>query len=328
MKTYNTKANLKALSPVSDRLSFLYVEHCMVNQDSCSITFTDKRGQAKVPSSMLAVLLLGPGCSITHRAIELIADSGTMVIWVGEEGVRYYCHGKPLTHSSSLLIKQAEFAVNERKRLYIARKMYSMRFANEDISHCTMQQLRGREGARVRDTYRRLSKETGVEWNGREYDPNDFENSNDINKALSAANICLYGLAHCVIVSLGLAPGLGFVHTGHERSFVYDIADLYKMETSVPVAFHTTAEHTGNLASEVRRNMRASFSDGKLLQRMVKDIYYLFCEEEDTYENPDISVVKLWDNKLGEVDSGVMYAPFDECDEELLLDEGDDRKKE
>ena len=114
MKTYNTKANLKALSPVSDRLSFLYVEHCIVNQDSCSITFTDKRGQAKVPSSILAVLLLGPGCSITHRAIELIADSGTTVIWVGEEGVRYYCHGKPLRHSSSLLIKQAEFAVNDR----------------------------------------------------------------------------------------------------------------------------------------------------------------------------------------------------------------------
>ena len=328
MKTYNTKPNLKSLSPISDRLSFLYVEHCIVNQDSCSITFTDKRGRVKVPSSMLAVLLLGPGCSITHRAIELIADSGATVIWVGEEGIRYYCHGKPLTHSSLLLKKQAEYAVNERKRLYIARKMYSMRFANEDISRCTMQQLRGREGARVRDTYRRLSKETGVEWTGREYDPNDFNNSNDINKALSVANICLYGLAHCVIVSLGLAPGLGFVHIGHERSFVYDIADLYKMETSVPVAFHTTANSTGNIASEVRRNMRTSFSDGKLLQRMVKDIYYLFSEEENIVENPDISVVKLWDNRLGEVDSGVQYSPFEEYEEDYLLNEGDDEKTE
>ena len=318
METYNTKPSLKSLSPISDRLSFLYVEHCVVNQDSCSITFTDKRGQAKVPSSMLAVLLLGPGCSITHRAMELISDSGATVIWVGEEGVRYYCHGKPLTHFSSLLIKQAEYTSNERKRLYIARKMYGMRFGNEDISRCTMQQLRGREGARVRDSYRKLSKETGVEWTGREYDPNDFNNSNDINKAISAANICLYGLAHSVIVSLGLAPGLGFVHTGHERSFVYDIADLYKMETAVPVAFHTTAVHTGDLASEVRRNMRTLFSDGKLLQRMVKDIFYLFCEDEHEVENPDTSVLKLWDNKLGEVDSGIQYSLFNEDEKDQL----------
>ena len=309
MKSFNTKTSLQSLSPINDRLTFLYVDKCTINRDAGAITFTDQRGQAHIPSSMLAVLLLGPGCSITHSAIVLIADSGTTIIWVGEEGVRYYCHGRTLTHSSDLLLRQASYATNERKRLQVARKMYSLRFAGEDVSQCTMQQLRGKEGARVREVYRRLSRETGVVWNGRNYDPQDFNNSDEINKAISAANICLYGLAHCVIVSLGLSPGLGFVHIGNERAFVYDLADLYKMETAVPVAFRITAIHNGNSDSEIRRNMRKVFHDGHLLGRMVKDVYYLFAEEEHESENPDVSIVKLWDDRQSEVESGVLYLP-------------------
>ena len=312
MDTYNSKPELKSLFPVRERISFLYVERCVVNRDSGAITFTDKRGQVNFPSSSISVLMIGPGCDVTHRAVELIADSGTTMIWVGEQGVRYYCHGRPLTHSSSLLMRQAAFVSNERRRLEVARKMYSLRFKNEDVSKFTMQQLRGREGARIRGVYRKLSNSTGVEWDGREYDPDDFNNSNDINKALSSANICLYGLAHSVIVALGLSAGLGFVHVGHERSFVYDVADLYKAETSIPISFEVVARGSSNVENDVRHFMRDLFASGDILQRMVSDICFLLSEDgESDFENPDVSILKLWDNKEGEIDSGKLYLPDD-----------------
>ena len=121
--------------------------------------------------------------------------------------------------------------------------MYAIRFPNEDVSGASLAQLRGREGARIRAVYKRLSKETGVPWRGREYDPDNFESGTQINKALSAAHACLYGICHSVIVAIGCSPGLGFVHSGHERSFVYDIADLYKAELSIPVAFYAVKGH-------------------------------------------------------------------------------------
>ena len=157
--------------------------------------------------------MLGPGVSVTHRAMELIGENGATVVWVGENGIRMYACGKPLTHSSLLLQRQARLVSNTRTRLAVARRMYQMRFPDEDVSGLTMQQLRGREGTRVRRVYRELSEETGVEWDKRTYDPNDFDAGSEINKALSAAHACLYGIAHAVIVALGCSPGLGFVHT-------------------------------------------------------------------------------------------------------------------
>jgi CRISPR-associated protein Cas1 len=165
--------------------------------------------------------------------MELIGDSGASVCWVGERGVRYYAHGRPLTHSSRLLIAQAALVSNTRSRVAVARQMYAMRFTGEDVSQMTMQQLRGREGARIRSVYRAMSRKHGVKWDGREYDVDDYESGDPVNKALSAAHACLYGVVHSVIVAMGCSPGLGFIHTGHERSFVYDIADLYKAEITI-----------------------------------------------------------------------------------------------
>lgn len=191
-----------------------------------------------------------------------------------------YAFGKPLTHSSALLQKQAELVSNTRKRLSVARMMYQMRFPGEDVSGLTMQQLRGREGARIRRVYRECSERTGVEWDKRTYDHDDFDAGSEINKALSAANTCLYGLAHAAIVALGCSPGLGFVHVGHERSFVYDIADLYKAELSIPVAFETVAAKPEDIGSAVRHNIRDAIYDLSLMKRMTKDIRYLLGTSE------------------------------------------------
>lgn len=306
------RPELQALPLMRERISFLYLERCLISRQDNAITVTDSRGTVHVPAASLSVVLLGPGTNVSHRAMELIGDTGASVLWVGERGVRYYAHGRPLTHSSRMLTAQAALVSNTRSRLAVARRMYAMRFMNEDVTQMTMQQLRGREGARVRAVYRQASKKTGVLWNDREYDPNDFNASDPVNMALSAAHACLYGVAHSVITALGCAPGLGFIHTGHERSFVYDIADLYKAEISIPIAFEVAAKKPENIGAVTRRAVRDSISDGRILERMVKDIRELLlgiAKDGSTQDFPDIETdtIHLWDDKNGFVKNAVSY---------------------
>ena len=286
-------------------MSFIYLEYSKIGRTDSAVTSTDKRGTVSIPAASVGALLLGPGTSITHRAMELLGDCGASVIWVGERGIRYYAHGRPLTHSSSLLEAQARAVSNTRLRLAVAREMYTMRFPGEDVSHLTMQQLRGREGSRIRATYRRWSKETGVEWNGRNYDPSDFSSGDAVNQALSAANACLYGVVHSVIVSMGCSPGLGFVHTGHERSFVYDIADLYKTEITIPVAFRIASKGCDNIGSATRKAVRDAVFTSHIMERCARDIRHLLIGDDEAYEEDD--KLQLWDESGGPVASGVSY---------------------
>ena len=312
----SAKADLHALPQIKERMSFLYLERCVINRVDNAITVTDVRGTVYVPAAALSVMMLGPGTKLTHRAMELVGDAGASVIWVGENGVRYYAHGRPLTNSTRLLIVQAALVSNTRSRINVARRMYSMRFPGEDVEKMSMQQLRGREGARVRAAYRMASKSTGVTWEGREYDPNDFNAGTPVNKALSAAHACLYGVVHSVIVALGCSPGLGFIHTGHERSFVYDIADLYKAEVTIPIAFKTTAECTENedIGAATRRAVRDALSNGHILARAVKDIRNLFIESLDENNDIDVEILQLWDDKQGFVKSGTAYGDNEDDD--------------
>ncbi|HHY09205.1 MAG TPA: type I-E CRISPR-associated endonuclease Cas1 [Firmicutes bacterium] len=306
------KPELLELPRVDDRITFVYVEHAKINRQDSAITVTDSRGVARVPAAMVSVLMLGPGTEITHRAMELIGDTGTSVIWVGERGVRLYAHGRALTRSSRLLERQAKLVSNRLSRLAVARKMYQLRFPNEDVSNLTMQQLRGREGARIRRVYREYSKRFGVKWARREYDPSDFESGSLINQALSAANVALYGLVYSVITAIGLAPGLGFIHTSHELSFVYDIADLYKAATSILVAFEV-ASQTGpeeDIGRKVRLKMRDAFVDGRIIKAIVKDTQYLLDVDDEPADEEKVDIIHLWDDKSELVKYGVNYSKF------------------
>lgn len=298
------RPDLQALPQIKDRMTFLYLEHCTLGRQDGAITVTDDTGIVHVPAAAISVLLLGPGTRVTHRAMELMGDAGVGVVWVGEHGVRYYAHGRPLTTRSGLLQRQAELVSNTRKHLDVVRRMYQLRFPTEDVSHLTMQQLRGREGSRVRSAYQKAAKETGVQWNGRVYRPDDFASGDSVNQALSAAHACLYGLAHAVIVALGCSPGLGFVHVGHECSFVYDIADLYKAEVTIPIAFQVAAANPEDLPSVVRRRVRDAMVNSRILERIVHDIRWLLTPEETTEQE---EAVYLWDNRVGTVENAVNY---------------------
>lgn len=301
------KTELTELPRIDDRVTFIYIEHAKINRQDSAITVADQRGIVRIPAAMVGVLLLGPGTDISHRAVELIGDTGTSMVWVGERGVRHYAHGRALAHSTRFLERQAKLVSNMRSRLDVARKMYQLRFPDEDVSTLTMQQLRGREGARVRRAYRLYSKKYNVFWDKREYNPDDFESGTPVNQALSAANVALYGIVHSVIVAIGMSPGLGFIHTGHDKSFVYDIADLYKVEYTIPVAFEiaSEAEPEDDVGRIARQRMRDKCVDGKIMKRIVQDVQYLMDVSQD--EELFIDTINLWDDKEHLVEYGVSY---------------------
>ena len=280
------KPEIQALPRVQDRITFIYLEHCKINRDNGAITVKTQSGITNIPAAAISVLLLGPGTDVTHRAMELIGDTGVTTIWVGEHGVRYYAHGRALTNHATLLLKQAQLVSNEKKHI---------------------QQLRGREGSRIRSLYREQAQKWNVAWGRREYKPDDYQSGDPVNKALSAGNACLYGLAHAVICALGCSPGLGFVHVGHELTFAYDIADLYKAETTIPIAFELASENPDDIGSAARRRLRDEMRKGHILDRMVHDIKFLLSDDEWQEEDYK-STLYLWDNVQGELDHGVSYA--------------------
>ncbi|HEY9575530.1 MAG TPA: type I-E CRISPR-associated endonuclease Cas1e [Lachnospiraceae bacterium] len=303
------KTELNELPRIGDRVSFIYVEHAKINRQDSAVTLHDAKGIIRIPAAMIGVLLLGPGTDITHRAVELLGDMGTSMVWVGERGVRQYAHGRALARSTRFLEQQAKLVTNTRSRLAVAKRMYQKRFRGEDVSKLTMQQLRGREGARVRQVYRELAKNYGVQWTKRDYDPNNYEGGSIANQALSAANVALYGLVYSIVVALGLSSGLGFVHTGHDLSFVYDIADLYKADVTIPIAFQVASEcsKTDDIGSITRQRVRDSFVDGKLMQKIVADLQELL-EVEGQEENLRIDTISLWDDKEKLIPYGVNYS--------------------
>lgn len=308
------RPELRALPQIRDRMTFIYLERCTLNRQDSAITVTDERGCVHVPAASISVLLLGPGTRVTHRAMELIGDAGVSVLWVGEYGVRYYAGGRALTHGSKLLLRQAALVSNTRSHLNVVRQMYQMRFPGEDVSHLTMQQLRGREGSRIRKVYRVEAKRHHIDWSGRVYDPSNFASGDEVNQALSAGHACLYGVAHAVINALGCSPGLGFVHVGHECSFVYDVADLYKAEITIPLAFEVAASSSReDISAQMRRKTRDAMVQNRLLERMVHDVRALLLTEQEM-ENEDKDVLYLWDNRQSPVASGRTYAPEGEDD--------------
>lgn len=301
--------NLQELPKIRDSLSYLYLEHGRLEQERLSVSFIDKNGRTPVPAASLSVLLLGPGTSVTHAAVKALADNGCLLLWTGEDGMRLYAQGSGETRKAYHLLRQAELAGDLAKRTQVVRRMYEMRFDHLLDPALTIEQIRGLEGVRVRTAYAHAAREWQVEWHGRQYDRNNWANSDPINRALSIANGLLNGLCHAAIVAGGYSPALGFIHTGKQLSFVYDIADLYKAEITVPVAFWAVSMGAQNLDKRVRQGCREAFKAQRLLDRILPDIDRLLEADTlppDTGPDPDTDPAApgAWWGPEGEVAGG------------------------
>lgn len=267
------RPTLQDLPRFDDKLTYVYIEHAAIEQANLAVGIRYEDGStAAIPAASLAVLLLGPGTTLTHAAVKTLADNNCQVLWVGEHGVRFYAQGLGGARSSRNLLRQAFLATQEVARLQVVIRMYCRRFDDRPEPGVTLQQLRGKEGIRVRSAYQQAAKQYGVEWRGRNYNRADWRSSDPVNRALSAANSCLYGLCHAAILSGGYSPGLGFIHTGKQLSFVYDVADLYKATMAIPIAFQEAAHGSEELEPRVRRACRNEFRSRKLVQQILPDI--------------------------------------------------------
>ncbi len=265
------------LPKLRDSLSYLYLEHAVLERKDSALLVLQETGRAMVPAANLSLLLLGPGTTVTHAAVGLLAESGTSVMWTGEDMQVFYAQGLGETRRAYHLLRLAS---HPEKRLQVVLRMYAMRFGAPLDPDLTLEQIRGMEGARVRGLYAEASRRFGVPWSGRSYDRQNWGAGDPVNRALSAANAVLNGICHAAIVSGGYSPALGFIHTGKQLSFVYDVADLYKAHLTIPLAFQTAAEGSHDVEKRARQACRDAFREERLLEKILPDIDALLGVEE------------------------------------------------
>ncbi len=286
--------DLHELPKIRDSISYIYIEHAVIEQEDSSIVAIRADGRVPVPVSSMTCLLLGPGTSVTHAAIRACAENGCMIVWCGDHMGKFYAFGTGETRSGENLLLQARLCMDAEAHMSVVRRMYEIRFPKLSTKDLTLQQIRGMEGIRVKQTYKTYASQTGVRWTARSYKQTDWDEADDINKALSAANAILYSVCQAAIVSLGFSPGLGFVHTGKQLSFVYDIADLYKTETSIPAAFEAVQRANGDWEQKLRCAMRQRIVKTGIMKRIAADIAWIFD-------------VPLQENSLNRTDAGELW---------------------
>ncbi len=256
--------------PMKDRISMVFVQYGQIDVLDGAFVVIDKNGvRTHIPLGSVACIMLEPGTRISHAAVNLAATVGTLLVWVGESGVRLYSSGQPGGARADRLLYQARLALDDELRLKVVRKMYEVRFGEPAPAKRSVEQLRGIEGARVRGTYKLLAQQYQVNWQARNYDRNKWDAADIPNRCLSAATACLYGITEAAVLAAGYAPAVGFIHTGKPLSFVYDIADLYKFDTVVPLAFRIAAKSPAEPEREVRLACRDLFRSDKLLGHII-----------------------------------------------------------
>ena len=292
--------------PIKDRISFLLVERGNLDVLDGAFVLVDKNGvRTHIPVGGVACLMLEPGIRISHAAVSLASRVGCLLVWVGEGGVRLYASGQPGGARADRLLYQAKLALDDTARLRVVRKMYGLRFGDEAPERRSVEQLRGIEGVRVRKMYELLARQCGIQWKNRNYDHTEWGSGDVPNRCLSSGTACLYGICEAAILAAGYAPAIGFIHTGKPQSFVYDIADIFKFETVVPVAFRIAAGKSRNPERDVRLACRDIFRQTRILHRIIPTIEQVLASGGlPLPEPPPESVEPAIPNKEGIGDAG------------------------
>lgn len=257
------KVTRDTLPQVKDKYPFIYLERGRLEIDDSSVKWLDsEKNVVRLPIAMLNCLLLGPGTSITHEAVKIIAAANCGVCWVGEDSLLFYAAGQTPTANTRNFRKQMLLSADESKSVEVARRMFARRFPKADLVGKSLKEMMGMEGYRVRQFYEQKANQYNVGWKGRRFEPGKFEISDMTNQILTAANAALYSILCSAIHSMGYSPHIGFIHSGSPLPFVYDLADLYKEVLCIDLAFSLTLEMAGRynkhkVASAFRRRVIA-----------------------------------------------------------------------
>ena len=318
---------LHELPRFQDRWSYLYLEMGTLDQNASGLIFHNKQGDTPIPIDQLGLVMLGPGTSVTHAAIKALALNNCLLAWTGQEGVRLYAHSTGGTFSCAVSWPRPACTATRPSDWPWSIACTRNAFRARELAGKSIEQVRGMEGLRVRASVSRTSAPAfGVIWTGRNYDQDDWYDASPANRALSAANACLYGLCHAAILSAGYSAALGFIHTGKLLSFVYDVADFYKTEVTVPVAFEQAAAGTTKLERTVRLGCRKVFHETRLLERILPDIAEVLHVADDPAEAAEElegRPVTLADR----ADAGGLPGPSEQTDPGGAVEEGGEENR-
>jgi CRISPR-associated protein Cas1 len=277
------KITRESLPRVKDKYPYLYLERGRLEIDDSSVKWIDSEGQViRLPIATINTVLLGPGTSITHEAVKVMSAANCTVCWVGEDSLLFYAVGTTPTADTRNMRDQMLAASDKKKQTEVARRMFARRFPRADLAGKSIKEMMGMEGYRVRELYEEKAKEYGVGWKGRSYVPGKFEMGDMTNKILTATNTALYGILTSAVYALGYSPHIGFIHSGSPLPFVYDMADIYKTDFCIDLAFSLTSELAGVYnRHRVSEEFRKRIIDKKLLEQIPLDIPYFLGGAQD-----------------------------------------------
>ncbi|MBU1087914.1 MAG: type I-E CRISPR-associated endonuclease Cas1e [Candidatus Omnitrophica bacterium] len=268
------KITRENLPQVKDKYPFLYLERGRLEIDDSSVKWIDSGGDIiRLPIATINTVLLGPGTSITHEAVKVMAASNCSVCWVGEDSLLFYAVGQSPTADSRNMRRQIKLATDPKKSVEVARRMFARRFPSAELAGKSLKEMMGMEGYRVRQLYEEKAREYNVGWKGRSYQPGKFEVSDITNQILTSTNTALYAILSSAIYSIGYSPHIGFIHSGSPLPFVYDLADLYKEWLCIDLAFSLTLELAGKYnKARVSSDFRKRVIETDLLKNVGQDI--------------------------------------------------------
>lgn len=270
--------------PHADRAGLLYLARGALTARDGTLAFLQGAGTAAdalgpgdyaIPLQAVSMILLGPGSTVSHDALRLLAHARTALAAVGEDGVRFYTAPPLIPDRSGLARIQARLWADDGMRLMIARRMYAMRLG-EVLPHTNLDVLRGIEGARMKESYRLAAVSAGIDWLGRRYDRADPMSADLPNQALNHAASAVEAAAAIAVAATATIPQLGFIHEDSGQSFVLDIADLYRAEITLPCAFRAAKRvrdrPTENIERVTRRLTGETLARAHVIPTMIERI--------------------------------------------------------
>ena len=269
----------KARIPHADRHGLVWLERGRLEVVDGCLRFVTAggtelaAGDYQIPHQSLSIILLGPGSSVTHDALRLLARHGCALAAIGEGGVRYYTAPPLLPDTSALARQQVALWADTKTRIEVARAMFALRFG-EIVRTRDIEVLRGQEGARIKRSYQLAADTYGIEWKGRRYDRQNPNSGDHPNQAINHAASAMRSAAAIAVASVGAIPQLGFIHEDSGQSFVLDIADLYRHNVTLEIAFGAVkiADDKQPLERMVRQRAARIFRQKKIIPSMIDNI--------------------------------------------------------
>lgn len=276
--------------PHADRHGLLWLSRGRLSVEDGTLRFvcSDSEdlaaGDYAIPYQGLSMILLGPGCSITHDVLRVLARHGTLLAAIGGGGTKFYTAPPMGQGRSATARRHATLWANETGRLDMARRLYAYRFGRV-LPHRDIAVLRGIEGGRVKEMYRIEAERFGIPWKGRRYDRSNPMAADVPNQAINHAATFIESAADIAIAAIGALPPLGFIHEDSSNAFTLDIADLYRAELTVPLAFQAARKVLDNPALNLERILRrdaaSEFRKRQLVPKMIDRIKDLLNADDD-----------------------------------------------